>query len=139
MPTTSDIASSVITLMEKPKRCMPMNAGMIDSGSATAETNVARQSRKNSHTTSTASSAPSYSRCMEPSYSSCTGFTKLKASVTSRSGCCSRSSFKAANTAPPTSTSLAPLLRATSKPTTGLPLSKAIARGSATVSVTVAT
>ena len=73
MPTTSDSASSVITLMEKPSHCMPMKAGMTDSGSATADTNVARQSRKNSHTTTTASSAPSYSRCIDPSYSSCTG------------------------------------------------------------------
>ena len=139
MPTTSDSASSVITLMEKPSHCMPMKAGMTDSGSATAETNVARQSRKNSHTTTTASSAPSYSRCMEPSYSSCTGSTKLKASVTSSPGWASRSSARATFTAAPTSTSLAPLLRATSKPTTGLPLSSARARGSAMVSVTVAT
>ena len=139
MPTTSDSASSVITLIEKPSQYMPMNAGITDSGSATADTNVARQSRRNSHTTSTASSAPSYSRCMEPSYSSCTGCTKLKASVISRSGCCARISCRAACTAAPTSTSLAPLLRATSKPTTGLPLSSASARGSAMVSVTVAT
>ena len=36
-----------------------MKVGITDSGSATAETKVARQSRRNSHTTSTASSAPS--------------------------------------------------------------------------------
>jgi hypothetical protein len=59
MPITSDSASSVITLMEKPSKCMPMKAGITDSGSATAETNVARQSRRNSHTTSTARMPPS--------------------------------------------------------------------------------
>ena len=58
-PTTSDIASSVTTLTEKPRASMPMNAGITDSGNATAETKVARQSRRNSHTTSTASNAPS--------------------------------------------------------------------------------
>ena len=73
IPTTSDKASSVMMLIENPSMCMPMNAGITDSGSATADTNVARQSRKNSHTTTTASSAPSYCRCIDPSYSSCTG------------------------------------------------------------------
>jgi hypothetical protein len=38
----------------------------MDSGSAVAETNVARQSRRNSHTTSTARKAPSYSSHIEP-------------------------------------------------------------------------
>ena len=38
---------------------MPMKAGITDSGSATAETKVARQLRKNSQTTMTASTAPS--------------------------------------------------------------------------------
>ena len=70
MPTTSDSASSVITLTEKPSRYMPMKAGITDIGSATADTKVARQSRRNSHTTITARMAPSYSRCSEPSYSS---------------------------------------------------------------------
>ena len=40
---------------------------MIDSGSATAETSVARQSRRNSQTTSTARIAPSYSARIEAS------------------------------------------------------------------------
>ena len=44
---------------------MAANVGMIDSGNATADTNVARQSRRNSHTTITARMAPSYSACME--------------------------------------------------------------------------
>ena len=38
---------------------MPMKAGITDSGSATAETKVARQSRRNRNTTITARIAPS--------------------------------------------------------------------------------
>ncbi len=38
---------------------MPMKAAMADSGSAIAATTVARQSRRNSQITNTASSAPS--------------------------------------------------------------------------------
>ena len=67
MPTTSDSDSSVTTLSEKPSRYMAPKVGMIDSGSAVAETSVARQSRRNSQTTSTASSAPSSSSHIEPS------------------------------------------------------------------------
>ena len=55
----SESASRVTTLSEKPSACMPMKAGITDSGNATAETKVARQSRRNSHTTITASIAPS--------------------------------------------------------------------------------
>ncbi len=65
MPTTSVSASSVTPLSVKPSICMAAKVGMIDSGSATAETNVARQSRRNSHTTSTARMAPSYSACID--------------------------------------------------------------------------
>ena len=54
---------------------------MIDSGSAVAETKVARQSRRNSQTTMTARTAPSISSAIEPSKFSMTGSTKLKASV----------------------------------------------------------
>ena len=59
MPITSDSASSVTTLMEKPSQAMPMKAGITDSGSATADTKVARQSRRKSQTTMTARMAPS--------------------------------------------------------------------------------
>lgn len=65
---------------------MPMKAGMADSGSATADTKVARQSRRNSHTTITARMAPSYNGAIEPSNSSFTGVTKSKDSVSSMSG-----------------------------------------------------
>ena len=139
IPTTRESASSVTTLMVKPIWCMPMKAGMADIGSATADTSVARHSRRNSHTTSTASAAPSYSRCREPMYSSCAGVTKSKASVSSMSGCCSLSSSRAFCTAAPTATSLSPRLRTTSKPITGTPSSRAAERGSATVSLTRAT
>ena len=118
---------------------MPAKAGMTDSGSATAEIIVARQSRRNSQTTSTASSAPSYKRRMEPSYSSWTGVTKLKDSVICRSACWALSSSRARWTPAATSSSLAPRLRATSKPTTGWPSSRAAERRSAMVSVTEAT
>jgi hypothetical protein len=40
-------------LIEKPKYAMPMKAGMTDKGSATADTTVARKSRKNNQTTNT--------------------------------------------------------------------------------------
>ncbi len=66
-PTTSDSDSSVTTLIVKPIQCITANAGITDSGNAVAETMVARQSRRNRNTTSTASAAPSYSRCIEPS------------------------------------------------------------------------
>ena len=46
---------------------MPMKAGSTDIGSATADTSVARQLRRNSHTTTTASTAPSYRVCIVPS------------------------------------------------------------------------
>jgi hypothetical protein len=112
--------------------------GITDSGRAVAETKVARPSRRNSQTTITASTAPSISSAIEPSKLSTTGSTKLKASVTTRSG---RSCFNfssAARTASATSTSPAPRLRVISKPITGLPLSSAAERCSATVSLTVA-
>ena len=117
---------------------MPMKAGMADSGRATAETTVARKSRRNSQTTSTASRAPSYNRVMEALNSSSTGVTKSNDSVICRSGRAACNSLSLARTPCPTSTSLAPLLRATSKPTTGLPSRKAAAVGSAMVSFTVA-
>jgi hypothetical protein len=62
---TSDKASSVMTLMEKPSKAMPMKAGITDKGKATAETKVARKSRRNTHTTKTAKIAPSYKRMSE--------------------------------------------------------------------------
>ncbi len=115
---------------------MPMKVGMADSGKATAAMNVARQSRRNSQTTRTASAAPSYSRAMDAWNSSSTGLTKLKASVKTRSGEARCKSARAACTAAPISTSLAPRLRVISNPTTGWPFSSARMRGSATVSLT---
>ncbi len=59
MPVTSVIASRLTKLSEKPIACIAAKAGMTDNGSATAESSVARQSRRNSSTTAVASTAPS--------------------------------------------------------------------------------
>jgi len=59
MPTTSASDSNVTILRVKPNKTMPRKVGIADSGSATAATSVARQSRRNHHTTNIASSAPS--------------------------------------------------------------------------------
>ena len=125
--------------MVKPNRYIAPKVGITDSGSAVAATRVARQSRRNRNTTSTASAAPSYSSSIEPSKFSCTGSTKLKASVTVISGCAAFSVSSAARTPAATSISPAPRLRVISKPTTGWPLSSAAERFSATVSITFAT
>jgi len=55
------IASKLTTFSEKPKISMTQRAGRIDKGSVTAAIMVALRSRKNSNTTITASTAPSYS------------------------------------------------------------------------------
>ena len=61
MPVTMVMASRLTRLSEKFSALMMKKVGMIDSGSASVETSVARQSRRNSRTTTTASSAPSIS------------------------------------------------------------------------------
>ena len=111
----------------------------MDSGSAVAATMVARQSRRNSHTTSTARMAPSYSRCMLPSKFSCTGVALSITRVMTTSGFCCCSSCMALPISVDTPTSLAPLERKISIATTGLPFTSASARCSATVSFTSAT
>ena len=136
MPTTSDSDSSVTTFSEKPKKYMTPKAGRIDSGSAVAATKVARQSRRKNHTTITARMAPSIRSHMLPLKFCRTGSTKLKASTISMSGCSARSSARRWYTPSATSVSPAPRLRMISKPTTGLPLSSAALRCSATVSAT---
>ena len=67
MPTTTDSASRVIRFRLKPNRCITAKVGMIDSGSATAEIQVARQSRRNNQTTNSASNAPSHSMVIDES------------------------------------------------------------------------
>ncbi len=59
---------------------------MTDSGSAAAATSVARQSRRNHQTTSTASSAPSYSSSIEPRKFSWTGAALSITSVSTTFG-----------------------------------------------------
>ena len=139
IPITNDNASNVTTLILKPKLAMPINAGITDNGSATAQIKVARTLRKNKNTTNTASNAPSTSIVIEALYSSLTGCTKLKASVNMTSGCFCLISANTFCTPSPTSISLAPLLRAISMPTTGLPSKNAAERGSAKLSFTAAT
>ena len=68
MPTTSVSASSVRMFSVKPSAQMAQNVGMIDSGSASADTSVARQSRRNSQTTKIARIAPSISISIDESY-----------------------------------------------------------------------
>ena len=138
-PITRESASRVTMLRLKPSHTIPAKAGITDSGKATADISVARHSRKNIQTTITASSAPSYSNLSELRYSSCTGVTKSNASV--RTMCSWRcfSSLRASLTALPTTISLSPRLRATSKPTTGRPSRSAAERASPTISFTVAT
>ena len=68
MPTPHrSVESSVTTLIVKAIRCITAKVGMIDSGSATADTNVARHSRRKNQTTITARIAPSIISESEPS------------------------------------------------------------------------
>ena len=118
---------------------MPKKAGITDSGKAAAATSVARQLRKNTHTTITASTAPSYSSSMEPSKFSCTGWALSITSLSVMSGRCADSAATALRTPRLTSSSPAPLVRSTSKPTTIWPSCRASERASAVVSSTRAT
>ena len=59
MPVDSVIASRLTMLSEKPSTSMTQKAGRMDSGSVMAAITVARRSRRNRNTTSTASAAPS--------------------------------------------------------------------------------
>ena len=59
MPTTTASASSVTVLSEKPRKAIAAKVGRIDSGRAADAISVARQSRRNSHTTIMARMAPS--------------------------------------------------------------------------------
>ena len=65
IPTTNASASSEEVFKVKPASHMAPKVGMMDSGKANAETSVDRQSRRNHHTTSTASSAPSHNESIE--------------------------------------------------------------------------
>ena len=58
-PATSDSASKLIVLRVKSCQYMKANVGIADSGIASAEIAVARQSRRKMNTTSTARSEPS--------------------------------------------------------------------------------
>ena len=66
-PVTRDSASRLIWLSVKPIHCMKAKVGSADSGIASAAMPVARQSRRNTNTITTASSAPSISALIEDS------------------------------------------------------------------------
>ena len=59
MPVDSVMARKLTRLSEKPSRSITQNAGKIDSGSEIAAMMVARMSRRNNSTTTTARIAPS--------------------------------------------------------------------------------
>ena len=137
-PITTLNASRVIMFRLKPSHWITAKVGMMDSGRAIADTQVARQSRRNQNTTASASSAPSHSIVIDDEYER---WVSSDMSVTWRNctpGCCLASSANAARTASRTFSSSAPRERASEKPTTGLPSSSAIWVGSALPSCTVA-
>ena len=67
-PATSARASRDSELRLNPSKSMKKKVGMADSGMATAEMKVARQSRRKKKTTTTASTAPSIIAAIELSY-----------------------------------------------------------------------
>jgi len=67
-PATRLSASSERKLSVKPIRSMNQKVGIADSGIASAEITVARQSRRNRNTTMTASTAPSIIAAIADSY-----------------------------------------------------------------------
>ncbi len=67
MPVTSVMARRLTALSEKPIALIAQKVGKTESGRATAAISVARQSRRNRNTTSTASPAPSIRLCMADS------------------------------------------------------------------------
>ena len=111
---------------------------MIDSGNATALTHVARQSRRNSHTTTSASSAPSHSMVIDEEYERSVSSTMLLTRSNSTPGCDAASASSVSCTCALTSSSSEPRLRETEKPTTDSPSSSATWLGSAAASLTVA-
>ena len=68
MPSTRLSASRLIVFSVKPISSMNANVGTAESGMASAEIAVARQSRRNSHTTTTARMAPSIIASIALSY-----------------------------------------------------------------------
>ena len=138
MPTTTASASSVIMFRLKPRIQITPKVGMIDSGSASAEIHVARQSRRNHHTTSTASAAPSHSMAMEELKDARISSMAVLTSLNSIRGFAALSSAMAFSMPSPTAISLEPRVRLMPKLTTGSPSIIASCRRSAWPSVIVA-
>ena len=80
-PATRLSASRVTMLSVKPIRSMNQKVGIAESGMAIAEITVARQSRRNRKTTTTASTAPSISARIDDSYCISIYFTGVNSSV----------------------------------------------------------
>ena len=138
MPTTSDSASMVMVLIEKPNIFSAQNVGMMASGSATAEISVARTSRRKNQTTRMASSAPSASISIElwklsRMYSACVYSSVILMLGYFFCSCCTASRVRSATCRAPS-----PQARCTSKPITGLPSSSATCLTSAAWSRTSA-
>ncbi len=91
--------------------CISAKVGISDSGRAAEEISVARQSRRNSQTTNTASSAPSHSASMAASKPSSTQSVEEVTSLMVTPGCAAASAATLARAAWATSTSLDPTLR----------------------------
>ena len=67
IPITTASASKVMRFRLKPSQYIAAKVGMTDSGSAIAEIQVARQSRRKNQTTSTANRLPSHSILIDAS------------------------------------------------------------------------
>ena len=135
MPTTTDNASRVIRFRLKLNKYITAKVGIIDSGKATDEIHVARQSRRKNQTTNTASNAPSTSMIIEESYERCASSTVEVTSWKWISGFAASRTFNASTTFFATAISLEPTVRDNEKATTGLPSSMAICEASAALSL----
>ena len=80
-PATRLSASSVMLLSVKPSSSMTQKVGIADSGIASAEITVARQSRRNRNTTTTASTAPSIIASIADLYCILVYLTEVKSCV----------------------------------------------------------
>ena len=125
-------------LSVKSIHAMKANVGTADSGIASADIAVARQSRKKSHTTSTASTEPSSSASMAELYWSLVAPTVENTCLTVTLGFSARIFLSSASTLAIAVTSEEPRERDTPNVVAGRPFSLPIERTSSTPSLTVA-
>ena len=119
-PATSASASSESWFKLKPSRSMNQKVGIADSGMATAEIAVARQSRRKKNTTTTARIAPSIIAAMALSYWSSVYLTVLNSGMNFTPGFAASISAIFSSASSKTVTSEAPLARLIAKLTTSL-------------------